>query len=222
MLNKKNIQKKTDKEKNFYYIFKKNKKIILTLILIIFILISGAIYWLFYFQNSSSNTAIVKFDDINNQEEQEEQEEEEDISPEIKQFGIKIDKIEVLAPVIQDVDDNDRSIYMEELKKGVAHCKGTALPKTDDNIFIFGHSSTVAGTEPYADVFARLGELEIEDSIIIYFKDEQIEYTIFEKKVFEENDSSFTLPTGKEQLTLMTCWPIGSNAKRLVIKSSPK
>lgn len=146
----------------------------------------------------------------------------EEIAPEIKEFGIKIDKIGVLAPVIKDVDGTKKSAYNKALQKGVAHYKGTALPEQGSNIFIFGHSSQILGKGPYAEVFARLNDLEKGDRVVIYFQGKEFEYSVFDKKVVAKDDVSVLKPTKKEQLTLMTCWPIGSNAKRLIIKSSLK
>ncbi len=147
---------------------------------------------------------------------------EEKVSAEIRQFGIKIDKIDVLAPVIKDVDGTNKATYNKELEKGVAHYKGTALPDQGSNIFVFGHSSPTIGTGPYVEIFARLDELEADDKITIYYENQEYEYYVFEKRAIEKTETSVLLPTEKEQLTLMTCWPIGSNARRLIIKAEPK
>ncbi len=150
------------------------------------------------------------------------QQQEERLAAEIKQFGIKIEKIDVLVPVIKDVDGTDKTVYNKELEKGVAHYKETALPGQGSNIFIFGHSSLAFGTGEYAEIFARLDELEADDKITIYYQDKEYDYYIFEKRAIEKTEVSVLLPTEKEQLTLMTCWPIGSNARRLIIKAEPK
>jgi len=142
-----------------------------------------------------------------------------EISPEIKQFGIKIDKIDVLAPILENVDGTEKAIYNKALQSGVAHYKGTALPEQNSNIFIFGHSSSVLGIGPYANIFANLNELDKGDTIVIYYKEQEFHYIVFEKKIIGNDDLSVLEPTKKEQLTLMTCWPIGSKAKRLIIKS---
>lgn len=137
----------------------------------------------------------------------------------IKNFGIKIDKIGVLAPIVEGVSGRDKNIYNLALKRGVAHLKGSALPGKGSNIFIFGHSSSNIGFGPYSKVFAKLNELERGDKIIIFYKNKEYIYLVFEKKVVEKNDLSVVKPTPKEQLTLMTCWPIGTADKRLIIKS---
>lgn len=144
----------------------------------------------------------------------------EEIDPAIREFGLKIDKLGILAPVILNVDGSDKKIYLEELKRGVAHFENTALPGEGSNVFIFGHSSTAVGIGPYSKIFARLGELEKEDKIIVFYKDEKYTYSVFEKIVVEKTELSVLEPTEEEQLTLMTCWPIGTSEKRLIIKAS--
>jgi len=125
----------------------------------------------------------------------------------------------VLAPILENVDGTEKAIYNKALQSGVAHYKGTALPEQNSNIFIFGHSSSVLGIGPYANIFANLNELDKGDTIVIYYKEQEFHYIVFEKKIIGNDDLSVLEPTKKEQLTLMTCWPIGSKAKRLIIKS---
>lgn len=137
----------------------------------------------------------------------------------IKDFGIKIDKIQILVPVIKDVDGANKTVYNEALKGGVAHFKGTSLPSVGSNIFIFGHSSSLEQND-YSTVFVRLDELAINDEIIVYFQNKKYTYKVFDKKIVEKNDLSVLNPTPKEQLTLMTCWPIGTDEQRLIIMAS--
>ena len=142
--------------------------------------------------------------------------------PQVEQFDIKIDKIGVTSPVLEGVDGKDEAAYMESLQGGVAHYRGTALPGEGGNIFIFGHSSTETGIGPYAEIFARLGELEEGDEIRIDFKGRPYIYTVGGKRIVAENDLSVLEPAEEERLTLMTCWPIGTDKKRLIVVASPK
>ncbi|MDD5552083.1 MAG: class D sortase [Candidatus Pacebacteria bacterium] len=144
---------------------------------------------------------------------------EDKVSSVIKNFGIKIDKINVFAPIVKNVDGANKNIYKRELKKGVAHMKGTAFPGEGSNIFIFGHSSSEIGWGKYAKIFAKLGELKVGENIIIYYKNKKYHYEVFDKEIIEKTEISVTKPTKKEQLTLMTCWPIGTAKKRLIIKA---
>ena len=147
----------------------------------------------------------------------------EDTSALIKQFGLIINKLGVLTPIIADVEGNNKPAYLKALTRGVAHYKGTAKPGEGSNIFIFGHSSTLIGTGNYAQVFASLNELKKGDEAVVTYQEKDYRYVVSAKKVVASDDVSVLAPTKAEQLTLMTCWPIGSNAKRLIVilKSKP-
>jgi len=138
----------------------------------------------------------------------------------IKNFGLKIEKIGIVVPIVPQVDGNQENIYNNALKKGVAHLKDSAFPGDRGNIFIFGHSSSTIRS-PYSKIFARLSNLTNGDKIVVFYKNKEYIYYVFEKKVVEANDVSVAMPTEKEQLTLMTCWPIGTDKKRLIIKAAP-
>jgi len=138
-----------------------------------------------------------------------------------KNFGLEIDKLSISVPIIKDVDGSDKDKYNKALKKGLAHYKGTALPGEKGNIFIFGHSSSdEAGS--YGKVFAKLNDLARGDLIRVYYQFKQYDYEVYEKKIVEATDL-YVLDRGdKEKLTLMTCWPVGTKDKRLVVISYPK
>lgn len=139
------------------------------------------------------------------------------IDPRLFDFGLYIQKISVAVPIVANVDGTNKTAYNKALLSGVAHYKGTALPGGSSNIFIFGHSSTWNGTGDYAEAFAHLNDLEKGDQIIIYQQQKEFKYTVSKKIVIAADDLDYLEPTKTEQVTLMTCWPIGSNLKRLVV-----
>ena len=142
----------------------------------------------------------------------------EEIDPKIKEFGLKIEKLNILVPIVKDVNGENKTAYNKALNGGVAHFKGTALPGQGSNIFIFGHSSTVLNRGNYATVFATLNNLEKGDGAQIYYQNQLYSYKVSAKEIIEKTDIDVLNPTKKEQLTLMTCWPVGTNSKRLIVK----
>ena len=140
----------------------------------------------------------------------------------ITEFNLTIEKLGINTPIIPDVDGKDKEIYNEALKGGVAHYKNTALPNSGSNIVIFGHSSTVFGVGKYAKVFASLNKLDIGDEIKIDFNVKEYKYLVSEKKIIAADDNSVILPTEREELTLLTCWPAGTVEKRLAIIAKPE
>lgn len=142
----------------------------------------------------------------------------EDIDPKIKEFGLKIEKLNILVPIIKDVNGENKTAYNKALNDGVAHYKGTALPGQNSNIFIFGHSSTIFNKGNYATIFASLNDLEKGDEAQIFYQNQIYSYKVSAKEIVEKTDIEVLNPTKKERLTLMTCWPVGTNSKRLVVK----
>lgn len=142
------------------------------------------------------------------------------IDPKIKEFGLKIDKLNIIVPVVKNVDGSDKAAYEKALKGGVAHFKGTTLPGEKGNIFIFGHSSAEVKSD-YSKVFVSLNDLEKDDEIVVYYQNEEHKYKIKEKKIVEATDLSVLEKGKKEILTLMTCWPIGTKEKRLIVRAEP-
>lgn len=130
-----------------------------------------------------------------------------------------IDKINLSAPVLLNINGNNTDEYNGALEKGLAHLKGSATPGKEGNMFIFGHSSYDAKKAgQYKEVFSKLNELVNGDLIEIQNLETRYTYKVSDKKVVAPNDVSvagqnFSL----KQITLMTCWPIGSTEKRLVV-----
>lgn len=145
-----------------------------------------------------------------------------EIDPKIKEFGLQIDKLGILVPVIRDVNGKDKEGYNRSLQEGVAHYKGTALPDKGENIFIFGHSSSDVIPGELGKIFAKINDLEKGDEIKVYFQDKEFLYSVSEKDIVKATDTSVLDKTGEEILTLMTCWPIGTKDKRLIIRATRK
>ena len=133
-----------------------------------------------------------------------------------KKFGLKISRLKISVPVVPDVDGANESVYDEALQEGVAHFRGTLYPGDGGNIFIFGHSSALDNGK-YGQVFANLNDLNKGDEVELSYNDKAFHYTVQNKKIVEATELSVLQNTPSEQLTLMTCWPVGTDQKRLVV-----
>ena len=138
-----------------------------------------------------------------------------------KDYQLKITKIGIEAPVVMDVDGNDKDVYLLALQNGVAHLKNSALPGKEGNTFIFGHSSYYF-YDPglYKNVFARLSDVEIDDEIEILSNKNTYKYKVFEKKSVNPDQievANKLIEGKKETLTLMTCTPTGTAWYRLIV-----
>ncbi len=134
-------------------------------------------------------------------------------------FGIVIPTLGINAKVIKNVNPYDANIYQKALTRGVAHAEGTALPDGTGNIFIFSHSSeNFYEAVRYNSVFYLLPKLEIGDTISLYYNSIKYDYHVSEKKIVDPANTQYlTKKSDKPQLTLMTCYPPGTNFKRFII-----
>lgn len=107
----------------------------------------------------------------------------------------------------------------QELRKGVVHYPGTAFPGQNGNVFFTGHSSYYPWDPgKYKDVFANLSQLEVGDEYYVYFQQKKHTYKIFEKKEVRPSEVGVLEQASDKKLsTLMTCWPLGTALKRLII-----
>ncbi len=139
---------------------------------------------------------------------------------------IVIPRINQNVPVVGVKNENLISRKWEELegdiqkalKSGVIHYPGTALPGDNGNVVITGHSSYYAwDAGRFKDVFSLLHEVKIGDKVVVYFNQKKFVYQVFDIKVVKPENVDVLAPTSFEQLTLITCTPIGTNLKRLIV-----
>ena len=139
--------------------------------------------------------------------------------PEDPYYSIIIPKIGANARIIPNVDPSNESIYLNALKKGVAHALGTAFPGEGGHIFLFAHSTDYFwNVGSYNAVFYLLYKLEKGDEVILFYKNQRYVYRISDKKVVDPTDVKYlTRKTNNEFLTLQTCWPPGTTLKRILL-----
>ncbi len=106
------------------------------------------------------------------------------------------------------------------LRDGVIHYPGTALPGDSGNVVLTGHSSYYAWDPGrFKDVFGLLHSVKMSDRIVLYFNQKKFVYGVFNIKVVLPKDVDVLGPTTGEQLTLITCTPLGTNLKRLIVEA---
>jgi len=124
-----------------------------------------------------------------------------------------IDKIDMIVPVISEV----RSDYLDVT---VCAIEETSKPWEKGNYAIAGHRSLTYGRH-----FNRLNELELGDSIIVEdLNSISYTYEVFYITIVHESDVSVLEDNGFNEITLITCDPIGEKNpdKRLVVKGKMK
>lgn len=118
----------------------------------------------------------------------------------------------------EDLTNIDDEI-LNGLKNGVVRYPGTAKPGEEGNIFLTGHSSYYLWDDgEYKEVFALLFQLEVGDQVIVYYDQEKFIYQITEKKEVAPSEVNvLAQPDGEHKITLMTCTPVGTNLRRLIL-----
>jgi len=130
---------------------------------------------------------------------------------------IDIPIIDVNAPINFRINNTPKEVSIG-LESGVIQLNGTALPGEKGNVYITGHSSNYIWAKgDYNSIFALLDKLVIGDKIYIKFGNVIYCYNVFDKKIVLKTDLSVTKSTNDSRLTLVTCWPVGTSLKRLVV-----
>lgn len=137
-----------------------------------------------------------------------------------KPSSIFIDKISVNAPIIYSEKEINEKSFQLALRNGVVHFPETALPGENGNVVVFGHSSGawwVPGN--YKHVFTLLDKLSANDIVAIEYQGISYKYKIKSSRVVLPTEVSVLNPTDIPTLTLITCYPVGTNEKRLVVEA---
>lgn len=138
--------------------------------------------------------------------------------PPIGDNFLSIPAIEAYAPIIWQIENTPDAVD-QNLKNGVIQIKDSVLPGSKGNVFVTGHSSNyIWSAGNYKSVFALLNKLVPGDTVQLKYKNKDYIYEITGKKVVGANEISvITDSQFEKQLTLMSCWPVGTALKRLIV-----
>jgi sortase A len=137
---------------------------------------------------------------------------------------LEIPDLKITAPIVLNVDGNNKESYMKALEGGIAHMKGTALPGNSGNGVIFGHSSYYEDQPGnYKSIFATLNNLSIGDPITVEKQGGNLNFIVFNKQIVDPDDVNVVNQNySKKELTLITCWPINTTKQRLIVSAELK
>ena len=139
--------------------------------------------------------------------------------PIIKEDKIIIPKINVDAPLVFAQTADNKTI-LDTLQNGVVHYPGTALPGQVGNVFVTGHSSYYWWSGGgYNRVFTLLDKLQANDLVYIHYRGEEYIYKMRDSIVVLPKQTEVLKPTSTPTLSIMTCVPIGTNLKRLIVRA---
>ena len=112
-----------------------------------------------------------------------------------------------------------RDVYVIGKNQGVWRESGKIDPTVNGNIVIAGHRFLY--TAKNGGYFYNLPELKLGSKIYVRWKDTVYEYEIYNTKTVlpEQVDIRNNDPKVSKKLTLYTCYPLGSTAKRYVVEA---
>ncbi len=88
-------------------------------------------------------------------------------------------------------------------------------PGQRGNTVIIGHR--FLHIPPRRDTFFNLEEVKIGDEIVLKQQDDEYKYTVINIRVVDKNDTSILADTTDYRITLITCTPLWTSEKRLVV-----
>ena len=119
---------------------------------------------------------------------------------------LEIPRLGVSVMVVEGVEDSD-------LKRAAGHIPGTALPGEPGNVGIAAHRDTF---------FRPLRSIHRNDTITVSTLQGAYRYRVVSAKVVAPEDVQVLYPTGRDVLTLVTCFPfdyVGSAPRRFIVRA---
>ena len=137
-----------------------------------------------------------------------------------KYFKISIPKLGIKDAI---TETNSLSLSPD---LSLGHYRGSGLPGEVGNAFIYGHSVLPWFYNPknYKTIFSTIDTLEIGDTVNVEYNGKTLTYKVESKEILPTDKVSPLAEykpkyLNESTITLMTCWPAGTKAKRLLVKA---
>lgn len=121
---------------------------------------------------------------------------------------VTVNSIEVEGKVFEGLDS-------KTMNKGFWHFPVSQLPGSKGNFVLIGHR--YAKLPPSKDTFFNLDKVKVGDKVEITQDEDKYTYIVTSTKEVDKNDISVIKDYSDYRLTLITCSPLWTSDKRLVI-----
>ena len=118
---------------------------------------------------------------------------------------IEIPAIGVNAPIVPGVYD------WEQLKRGVGHHTGSALPGQNGNMVLAAHNDI------YGEIFRDLSQLSPGDEFTVSTAARSYTYVVTKIEIVEPTQVEVMQSTNHASATLISCYPYRINTQRIVV-----
>jgi len=132
---------------------------------------------------------------------------------------IIIPKLGIEAPIFYpDIETpNIEKHILDLLKDGVVHRPETQMPYQKGNFFILWHSSNYSWIKSnYNNIFAKIDFLNQGDEAYVIYQKRKYTYKLYNKKIVNADQLEVYWFIPGYNLSIMTCYPIGSTKQRLI------
>jgi LPXTG-site transpeptidase (sortase) family protein len=141
--------------------------------------------------------------------------------PSLPDNTVAYDALSISAPTHWDVAFNE-DVIMAKLQDGLIHLEGTPHPGQQGISILFGHSSYYPWAKgSYKTIFAPLTQAKVGQAFHVQYKGTLYTYTV--TKTYEikaDNLEILNSSTNDRGMRLITCTPIGTSLRRLVVEAA--
>lgn len=139
------------------------------------------------------------------------------LPPQIPENTLSYPDLSISVPVHWDVPLNGTD---KPLQTGIVHIEGTAKPGQAGTVAIAGHSSYFPwGKGSYKTIFAPLVRAKEGSIIEINYQNKAYRYKVVRKWEVAPTDMSVLKSSTDSVLRLITCTPVGTNLRRLIVEA---
>lgn len=139
-------------------------------------------------------------------------------SPGMHTSVIVLPDLEAPLPLVYS-ETLDEPALQEYLKEGaVVLPLGTSFGQPG-NVVVTAHSSGTAAFGPYRFAFARLADLEVGQEYAVRTPTAAYTYRVYGSEVVWPHEVDKLPQDDRSTVTLVTCWPLWTNFKRLLVHS---
>jgi len=141
-----------------------------------------------------------------------------DVEPTDATSTLSMQQLDQPLPLVYS-DTLEEAVLQEQLKKGaVVLPLGTSFGDPG-NVVVTAHSSGTEAFGPYRFAFAKLGQLEIGQEFSVSTPTATYSYQVYDTEVVWPHEVDKLPADDRSTVTLVTCWPLWTNFKRLLVHS---
>jgi sortase (surface protein transpeptidase) len=131
-----------------------------------------------------------------------------------------IPSLNIEAPVVISQSTTEVG-FQKDLEKGIIYLPGSSALNEKGTMVIMGHSSAYPWYKgQYGSIFALLNKLNINDEILVFSQNKTYAYRVLQKEIKAPKDLVFQTQKEESVLYLVSCWPVNTSWKRIVIKTT--